>query len=147
MPGKSWVAGTTEELPALGPASTLSNFIEQIGNPGLLVQHLTSTSVAVASLGNSTVDGKAVHGYAVNFSANATTMAAAGLGTHNFEEVDVGADGRVRLIVIPGPSNDLDGQTADQDVVVSFSHYGSPLSVATPPSSQVLGLSQYLTRP
>ncbi len=147
VPGKSWVVATTNDLPALGPASTLSNLIELIGNPGMLLQHVADGPLVVASLGRTTVDGKDVQSYSVNFSSNATTMAAAGFGTHAFEEVDVGSDGRVRLIVIPGPSNDGNGQTVHQDVVVSFSHYGSALSVATPPSSQVLSLSQYLTRP
>ena len=143
--GKAWVAASTNDLPALGPASSLSQLIQLVGDPGKLVQQLTGTSVVVTSLGSSFVDGKPVQGYSVSFSSNPTTTSAAGLGTHTFEEVDIGADKLVRLIVIPTTADDVDGHSAHEEVVISFSRYGSPLSVPTPPSNQVLSLSQYLT--
>jgi hypothetical protein len=146
VPGKAWVAASTNDLPALGPASTLSQAVQLVGDPGMLVKQLTGASVSVASLGNSTVDGKSVQAYAVNFSTNPTTMSAAGFGTHAYEEVDIGADHTVRSIVIPATPNGAGGQPVHEDVVISFRHYGSAVSVAIPPSSQVLSLSQYLTR-
>ena len=51
VPGTSWVVASTNNLPALGPSSSLTSFMEQMGNPGQLVQQLTGTaSLSVASL-------------------------------------------------------------------------------------------------
>jgi hypothetical protein len=143
--GKSWVVASTDDLPALGPGSSVTNLVALVGNPGMLVQQLAADSYAVASLGHSTVEGKQVERYAVNFSSSPTTTSAAGWGTHNSEVVDVGAHKLVRQIVIPAPPVDVHGQQVRMDVVISFSHYRGLLSVATPPASQLLGLSQYLT--
>ena len=145
--GKAWVAASTIDLPGLGPASSLSQLIELLGDPGKLVQQLTGASVVVTPLGSSFVDGQPVQGYSVSFSSNQSTTAAAALGTHTFEEVDIGANKLVKLIVIPTTSDDVDGHSAHEDVAISFSRYGSALNVPTPPSSQVLSLSQYLTVP
>ena len=144
LAGKSWVVASTDDLPTLGPGSSVTNLVALVGNPGMLVQQLAAESYAVASLGHSTVDGKQVRRYAVNFSSSPTTTSAAGWGTHNSEEVDVGAHKLVRQIVIPAPPVDVNGQPVRVDVVISFAHYGGPLSVATPPASQLLSLSQYL---
>ena len=144
VPGKSWVVAGTDHLPALGPGSTVSNLIELVGNPGLLVQQLTSTSLAVAPVGSSIVDGTLVQRYAVTFSDPKTTSAA-GFGTHTSEEVDIGPDKLVQRIVIPAPPITVRSRAVRENVVVSFSQYGSPLFVGTPPFGQMLSLSQYVT--
>lgn len=147
VPGKSWVVASTNDLPALGPGSELSNLIEMIGDPGLLLHELASTPLSVASVGSSTVNGRPVQVYQVNFNSNPAALSAAGFGSHIGEEVDVGADGHVRQIVIPGPQISVSGQAVQENVVVVFTHYGTPLSVTTPPFSQMIPLSRYLTRP
>jgi hypothetical protein len=142
VPGTSWVVASTNNLPALGPSSSLTSFME---HPGQLVQQLTGTaSLSVTSLGTGTVKEASVHRYRVGFSSSPATLSDAGFSSATSEEVDIGANGLVRQIVIPLAASGTDGQ---ENVVVAFSHYGKAISVATPPASQQIPLSQYLVRP
>ena len=142
--GKSWVVASTNDVPSLGPGSSLSSFMEEMGNPGMLVQQLTGTSNSVASLGTATVGGTSVQRYQVSFSSSPTASSAAGFGTNTTEEVDVGADGLVKRIVIPVA---VYGQGVEANIVVTYSRYGKQISVDTPAFSQLISLSQYLTGP
>ncbi len=145
VPGTSWVVASTNNLPALGPSSSLSSLIEQMGNPGQLLQQLTGTSsLSVTSLGTSTINGASVQRYRVSFSSSPETLSDAGFSSATSEEVDIGAGGLVRQIVVPLAASGSGGQ---ESLVVSFSHYGKAISVATPPASQLIPLSQYLVRP
>ena len=145
--GKAWVAASTIDLPGLGPASSLSQLIELLGDPGKLVQQLTGASVVVTPLGSSFVDGQPVQGYSVSFSSNQSTTAAAALGTHTFEEVDIGAN---KLVKFDRDSDHIRRRRRPLrprrrgDLVLSLR---IRVDVPTPPSSQVLSLSQYLTVP
>jgi hypothetical protein len=144
VPGKSWVVASTNDLPALGPGSSLSDFMEEMGNPGTLVLQLTATPLTVASLGAATIDGVPVRRYEVTFSVSAAGSTSASLGTNTTEEVDVSADKLVQQIVIPVR---VSGQSVQQNIVVTFSHYGKAITVDSPPFNELISLSQYLTGP
>ena len=147
VPGKSWVVTSTNNPPALGPDAQLGDMLETMGNPGLLLNQLTSTHLLVTSIGSSNVGGVSVQRYEVNLGSSPMESSAAGLGTHISEEVDVGSDHFVRQIVMTGPQVTVNGRAVQENIVVAFSHYGKPTVVTTPPSSEVITFSQYGVRP
>jgi hypothetical protein len=147
VPGKTWVVAGTNNLPTIGSDYGLNNLVGTMGNPGLLLNQLVSTPISVSLRGTSSIGATTVHVYDVSFTSGSSATIAAGYGSHSSEEVDVGPDQTVRQIVMPGPDTSVNGQDVPQNVVVTFTHYGKPLVVATPPFSQLLSLSQYLTAP
>lgn len=147
VPGKTWVVAGVNNMPALGSGAELTSLIATMGNPGLLLQQLATTPISVSESGTSTVGNTTVHVYDVSFTSGATTTLAAGYGSHSSEQVDVDPNGKVRQIVMPGPAATVNGQGVSQNVVVTFTHYGKPLVVTTPPFGELISLSQYLTRP
>jgi hypothetical protein len=46
---------------------------------------------------------------------------------------------------MPGPETSVNGQAVPQDIVVTFTRYGKPLVVSTPPFGELIALSRYLT--
>jgi hypothetical protein len=147
VPGKTWVVASTTDLPTLGPDSDLTTLIAMMGNPGLLINELSGPSLIVTSSGSSTISGTPVSRYEVNFASGLTVSSAAGYGIHTSEEVDVGPNGLVRQIVMPGPQVTVGGHSIQENIVVAFSGYRNPLVVQLPPFGQMISLSQYLTRP
>ena len=147
VPGKSWVVASINNLPTLGPGSDLTSLIATMGNPGLLLNQLASTSISASSRGTSSIGGATVQVYDVTFNSDSAATAAAGFGSHSSEVVDVGPDHLVRQIVMPGLVASVNGQGVPQNIAVTFTRYGKPLVVTAPPFSELVSLSQYLTHP
>jgi hypothetical protein len=147
VPGKTWVVAGANNLPGIGSGSDVTSLVATMGNPGLLLHQLAATPISVPIRGTSSVGGTTVHVYVVSFTSGPTATLAAGYGSHSSEQVDVGPDGLVRQIVMPGPATTVDGQAVPRNIVVTFTRYGKPLVVATPPFGELISLSQYLTHP
>ena len=144
-PGKRWISADPTELASATSAigSGTSDFFQLLGNPAVSVQQLESSGLTVTSLGASTYEGTAVRGYKVvlNGSANSDTNGVSA-GSHASETIYVTSNHLVRAIVIP-VTVDGNGTTFPETLAMVFTNYGTPISVTTPPASEVVSFSQY----
>ncbi len=153
-PGKSWVSIDLSALTKDEQASGLDNLG---ADPAAALQALEEQGNAVSSLGSSTVDGQAVQGYAVSYDVSAIEHEIAGSSlpswmraelkevslSHESSTVYVnGSDQLVRLTHAVGLS--ASGVSGTESGSVDFSDYGAPVSIAGPPSDQVVSFSQFL---
>ena len=138
VPGKTWIVASTAALPSFGADTAFGELVRLLGNPGTLVQQISSSQATVASLGSSTVDGEALRGYAVSL----PTTTQAGWGTHTTLNVYVGRDHLIHRVVVPNAVY-VDGQKVMESIVVDFSGYGTPLDVGIPPAGLVATTAQY----
>ncbi len=144
-PGKRWISADHTELASATSAvgSGTSTFVQVVGNPAASVQQLESSGLGVTSLGASTYEGTAVRGYKVvlNGSADGATNGVS-VGSHGSETVYVTSSHLVRAIVVP-VTVDVNGASFSETLAMVFTNYGTPISVTTPPASEVVSFSQY----
>ncbi len=144
LPGKTWLSA---EVLQMGSATqsvgtSLSGFERMVGNPSGSLRQLKGQGTKVVSLGNSTFDGTSVQGYTVTLSSEDVNRTADLVpASHTTETVYI-ADGLIKAIVIP-TTQSIGGQLLNQNTFIVLSNYGAPVTVTTPPSSQVATIAQY----
>ncbi len=152
LPAKSWVsvdAGTF----ASGNDDGLGSGFNGIEDPAALLHQLQSQGDPVDSLGQTTYDGASVSGYSVTIPLSqlekdlgqlpaADRQLASGLLPSSItEKVYIDANGLLRGIVVP-ISFSLAGHALSETVQMSYSNYGTPVSVTAPPANEVATLQQ-----
>jgi hypothetical protein len=153
IPGKTWVTATAAQLGSSGSdvSPGISSFEQFLGNPATLVQQLNTSGARYTSLGSSTFDGAQVQRYLVKFSPaqDTTTTGLTGsptgatAGTHTGERLYVSSKGVVKAIVIPVVVSS-NGQSFNESITITFSHYGHAVAVTPPPAAEIATLAQYV---
>ncbi len=144
-PGKRWISADPTQLGSATSAigSGTSGFVQLLGNPAASVQQLESSGVTVTSLGASTFEGTPVQGYRVGLSGSANNATdGVSAGSHASETLYVTPNHLVRAIVVP-VTVDGNGATYSETLTMVFTNYGTPVSVTTPPASEVVSFTQY----
>jgi hypothetical protein len=152
LPGKSWVS-----IP-VGNTSSATGGAVSDSDPTQMLQFLASRGNAVSTLGSSTIDGVPVVGYFVliNKSATEARLSSAGLPSsvvqaaeHFLEstgpisyKVYVNSDNQLRAIDFSMPVSGVSG--ALLSTRMTLSEFGTPVSVITPPASEVASYEQFL---
>jgi hypothetical protein len=145
LPGKTWLSADVLQVSSSSAiGGSLSGFEQTVGNPAGLLRQLKGNSSTVVSLGHSTFDGTPVRGYTVTLSSKALTHSAELVpASHTTETVYVASSsGLVTAIVIPSTMS-VDGQLVNQNTYIVFSNFGAPVTVTTPPPSDVATLAEY----
>ncbi|GEM_PF-1518284 len=152
LPGKTWVS-----VP-IGSSGSAAGGALSGGDPAQMLQILASRGNTVVPLGSTSFGGVPVQSYSVSINKSAVegALASSGLpasivqgadqllqsvGPINFKVYVDSADqlrGMDFSMSIPGNSG---GTVSAQ---VTFSNFGAPAPVATPPASQVASLQQFL---
>jgi hypothetical protein len=146
MPGKTWVSASVVQIGSSSPgvSTSLSGFVQMVGNPLGLLRQLKGGGATIVSLGSSTFNGTPVEGYKVTLGSKSLKKSA-GLvpATHTTETVYVAkSGGKIEAIVIPTTMTS-GGQLINQTVTVAFSNFGAPVTVTVPPASETVTLAQY----
>ncbi len=146
LPGKTWVSASVLQMSSTsaGVNSSLSGLEQMVGNPFGLLRQLKTSGATLVSLGPSSFDGTSVRGYTVTLSSKALTKSADLVpASHTTETVYVAkSGGQIKAIVIPTTVN-TGGQLVNQNVYVTFSDFGAPVTVTVPPASETVTLAQY----
>jgi hypothetical protein len=151
--GKSWASEDVSQFSSGSDA--LGSGFSQFEDPASLLQRLQSMGGTVTPLGATTFDGSAVDAYSVEVTGSqlqqdlgqsplpsSLKQFASGLSLPNVDlRVSIGTDGLLRGIDIPF-SLSIAGQSISEHFEMTFSNYGTPVSVAPPPADQVVPLSQ-----
>jgi hypothetical protein len=154
-PGKSWLSvdiGALAKDAGSGATSALGS------DPIATLRLLALQGNTVTDLGPSTVDGQSVHGYSVALNQSAIQS---GLNNANVpswmkqaaSQVTL-SDGAIKVYVDSAGDLVQESTTVDatagrigsvnETFSIDFSAYGNPVSIAAPPASQVLPISQFL---
>ncbi len=146
MPGKTWVSASVIQIGSSSPgvSTSLSGFVQMVGNPLGLLRQLKGGGATIVSLGSSTFNGTPVEGYKVTLGSKSLKKSA-GLvpATHTTETVYVAkSGGKIEAIVIPTTTTS-GGQLINQTVTVAFSNFGAPVTVTVPPANETVTLAQY----
>ena len=155
-PGKTWLS---IDLSALQKAETQDPSSGSLGsNPAVMLQMLAQQGNTVIPLGPSTVDGTAVDGYSVVVDrARAEAQikkanlppwmeqALAGLKVNDLRfKVYIDQSGLLRSMVSQVSESSGAAGNVNFDETLDFSDYGTPVTVTTPPASQVESFEQLL---
>jgi hypothetical protein len=148
--GKQWVSADLSQFQSAGSAASGLN---AFGDPAAMLQQLQSIGGTVTSRGPATYDGTSVTHYAVSIPPSALLkqmgplsssvqkgLSAVNLPTIN-ADVYITGDGLLKAMHMP-MSFSAAGQSVSMDLTMSFSNYGTPVSVTPPPASEVIPLSQ-----
>jgi hypothetical protein len=148
-PGYSWVstdlAPGSPPVPGIGVGGVLAD-------PSGLVALLQASESSARDVGSVQVDGAPATEYSIALSQAELThvLASAGLPsivrsapfTELNEQAYVDGTGRVSRIVAVG-TYPVSGQSVTATTTLDLSHYGTPVSIAPPPSSQVVPEGQF----
>ncbi len=155
-PGKTWLS---IDLSALQKEAAQDPSSGSLGsNPTVMLQMLAQQGNTVVALGPSTVDGSAVNGYSVTVNparaeqqikkANLPPwmeQAVAGLKVHDLRfKVYVDQSGLLRSMVSQVAESTGAAGNVSFSETLDFSDYGTPVTVTTPPASQVESFEQLL---
>jgi hypothetical protein len=159
-PSKSWISLNLSQLNQGGTASPLG-----IGgglstnNPAAILNVLGQNGNIVTALGQSTINGTTVQGYSVqvNQSVIHADLARAHLPMWMQQSVAVSGNLDVSYKVYIDNSGMLDRMTIDLavpvdgksltgDIALDFSNFGTPTSIAAPPSTQVATYQSFLQK-
>ncbi len=142
-PGKRWISADVTELGSASSAigSDASSIVKILGNPAASVQQLESSGLTVTSLGSSTYDGTPVQGYRVVLNGSAVDGVSA--GSHSSETIYVTSKHHLLVAIVVPVTVDTSGGPFPETLTLSFTNYGTPVSVATPAPSEVVSLGQY----
>ena len=148
--GKQWVSADIGQLES--GASGLGG-MNTFGDPAAMLQQLQSIGGTVTSLGPTTYDGTSVTEYSVSIPPSALKgeigqlpsslqQGLSGVTLPDIKaDVYITPDNLLKAMYMP-MSFSADGQSMSMDMTMSFSNYGTPVTVTPPPASQVLPLSQ-----
>ncbi len=152
LPGKGWISVDASTF-ASGDDGGLGSGFNGIENPSALLHQLQSQGDPVDSLGLTTYDGTSVNEYSVTIPlsqldkdlgqlpADDRQLASGLLPSSITEKVYIDGNGLLRGILLP-ISFSLSGHTLTETVQMSYSNYGTPVSVTAPPASEVATLQQ-----
>jgi hypothetical protein len=150
--GKQWVSVDTSQFGS-GNASALGGGLDTFGNPAAMLQQLQSEGGTVTTVGPTTYDGTAVTEYSVALPPSdiekgmgqlpsSVQHALSGVTPPNIDaKVYVASGNLLKAIDLP-ISFSFGGQTLSEDMTMSFSNFGTPVSVTPPPASEVVPFSQ-----
>jgi hypothetical protein len=155
-PGKSWLSIDLSSLQKEAAQDPSSGSLGS--NPAVMLQMLAQQGNTVVPLGPSTVDGSAVNGYSVTVNpARAEQqikkaklppwmqLAVAGLKVHDLRfKVYVDQSGLLRSMVSQVSESTGAAGNVSFSETLDFSDYGTPVTVTTPPASQVESFEQLL---
>jgi hypothetical protein len=155
VPGKSWISIDLSSLTTSGQGS---GALGTGNNPTAMLRLLALQGNKVTSLGPSTVDGVPVQAYSVKF--NAATLQAQLARAHlpswmatlvrkidvrsASNTVDIDGSGHLRRDSVTLTETVPSAGKVSVDESTDFSDYGTPVSVSTPPSDQVVSFTQFL---
>jgi Protein of unknown function (DUF2510) len=152
LSGKSWVSVDASTF-ASGNDDGLGSGFNGIEDPAALLHQLQSQGDPVDSLGPTTYDSTSVSGYSVTIPlsqlekdlgqlpADDRQLASGLLPSSITEKVYIDSNGLLRGVVVP-ISFSLAGHTLSETVQMSYSNYGTPVSVTAPPANEVVTLQQ-----
>ncbi len=147
--GKQWVSADIGQLESgSGGLGGMNAF----GNPAAMLQQLQSAGGTVTSLGPTTYDGTSVTEYSVDIPPSVLqgemghlpASLQQGLSGVNIPDIKsdvyITSDNLLKAIHMP-MSFSAAGQSMSMDMTISFSNYGTPVTVTPPPASEVIPLS------
>jgi hypothetical protein len=152
LPGKTWVSADASTL-ASGD-SGLGSDLNGMDDPSAMLHQLQNQGDPVASLGPSTFEGTSVNEYSATIPlsqlendfgqlpADDRQLASAMLPSSITEKVYIDDTGLLRGVVVP-ISISLDGHSLSETVQMSYSNYGTPVTVTPPPANEVATLQQF----
>ncbi len=150
VPGKSWISEPVSSSSSMTPGSS---------NPAAMFQLLTEQGDTVSTLGPSTIDGEAVHGYhvSINEATIEQELAHSGVPSAEMQQAEsmFGSAGLEMSVFIGDGDHLLRRITFSMHLTVrslslsaeateDISNYGTPVSITTPPADQVVPLSQFM---
>ncbi len=154
-PGKSWIS---IDLSSLQNASQ-DQSAQGVGtNPSAMLRMLAQQGNTVVALGPSTLDGVAVNGYDVTVNASKVSQelkkanlpswiqqSLTGLKTKNVDlKVFVDNANLLRAFQFQTTESTKAAGQLSVSETISFSHYGTPVSVSAPPADQTIGFQQFI---
>jgi hypothetical protein len=155
VPGKSWVSLSIGQQGSGSGAGGLTNGMS--GNPTAMLKVLSAQGNDVTPLGGSTVDGDPVQGYSVKMTPAElkkdvseehlpSWMQQAMAQVHESDVTyQVYIDGSNLLKSVANTVHiTADNQTLVEHMNMTYSNYGTSVSVVDPPSDQVVPFSQFL---
>ena len=152
LPGKGWVSADASTL-ASGD-SGLGSDLNGMDDPSAMLHQLQNQGDPVASLGPSTFEGTSVNEYSVTIPlsrlendlgqlpADDRQLASGTLPSSITEKVYIDDTGLLRGVVVP-ISISLDDHSLSETVQMSYSNYGTPVTVTPPPANEVATLQQF----
>jgi hypothetical protein len=148
--GKQWVSADIGQFEsATNGFGNMSTF----GDPATMLQQLQSAGGTVTSLGPTTYEGSSVTEYSVSIPPSVLegemgrvpSSLQQGLSGVNLPDIEadvyIGSDNLLKAIHMPMTFS-VAGQSMSMDMTMSFSNYGTPVSVTPPPANEVMPLSQ-----
>ncbi|HXY42911.1 MAG TPA: hypothetical protein VEH29_01870 [Acidimicrobiales bacterium] len=155
-PGKSWISLDMAAIAHAGGNGSTDGLASET-DPTTMLRLLSEEGNSVVALGPSTVDGTAVQGFSVSVSpsklrsdlaaANLPSWMRQALSYLNFEALNfkVYVDGQ-GLLQSESVSTSLSVGSTSMSLAetLEFSDYGTPVTVAAPPASEVISLQQFL---
>jgi hypothetical protein len=151
-PGKSWISASPGQLSS-GGGSGLGGGVTQWSDPSQMLQQLQSSGATVTSDGPTTYDGTAVTEYSVTLPSSfysqylgslpsSLQQFTSGLTLPNpTEKVYIAEGNLLRAVDLPFTFGVTD-KTLSMDLQMSFTNYGTPVTVTPPPASEVIPYSQ-----
>jgi Protein of unknown function (DUF2510) len=152
-PGKSWISASPGQLSS-GSGSGLGGGVTQWSDPSQMLQQLQASGATVASDGPTTYDGTAVTEYSVTLPPSyfskylgslpsSLQQVTSELQLPNLtEKVYIEPGNLLRAVDMPF-SFGVMGKTFSMDVQMSFTNYGTPVTVTPPPASEVIPYTQF----
>jgi hypothetical protein len=150
--GKQWISEDISKIESA--AGGLDGGTNTFGDPAAMLQRLQSIGGTVNSLGPTTYDGTPVTEYSATLPASvlegeigqlpaSLQKEISGLNFPNITmDVYIAHDNLLKAMHMP-MSFSVSGQTISMDMTMSFSNYGTPVSVTPPPASEVEPLGQF----
>ena len=151
-PGKSWISASPGQLSS-GGGSGLGGGVTQWSDPSQMLQQLQSSGATVTSDGPTTYDGTSVTEYSVTLPSSfyaqylgslpsSLQQFTSGLTLPNLtEKVYIETGNLLRAVDMPF-SFGVMGKTFSMDMQMSFTNYGTPVTVTPPPMSEVIPYTQ-----
>lgn len=148
--GKQWVS---VDLGQLESATNGLGNMSTFGDPATMLQQLQSAGGTVTSLGPTTYEGSSVTEYSVTIPPSvlqgemghlpaSLQQGMSGLTLPDVTaDVYISPDHLLKAIYMP-MSFSVGGQSMTVDMTMSFSNYGTPVTVTPPPAAEVEPLSQ-----
>ncbi len=150
--GKEWISENISQIESA--AGGVGGGATSFGDPAAMLQRLQSVGGTVTSLGPTTYAGTPVTEYAATLPASVLDGEIGQLpasiqkdmsGVHIPDitmDAYITSDNLLKAIHMPMSFSDA-GQSVSMDMTMSFSNYGTPVTVTPPPADQVEPLGQF----
>jgi hypothetical protein len=153
--GKQWISEDISKIESAGPALNAGGLDNgTFGDPAAMLQQLTSVGGTVTSLGPTTYDGTPVTEYTATLPASVLQGEIGQLPASLQKDMSrvhipdikmdvyITSNNLLKAMHMP-MSFSVDGQSISMDMTMSFSNYGTPVTVTPPPASEVEPLGQF----